>query len=497
MARNPFHHLYVGERLSPREFTDIFSTELVKHAMALFEPGHVVLTGTNGMGKTMLFKLLDPEVRLEYQRAGKPFPVPGDAGRFVAAGINVNSARCNEFGNRRMPPGDHVQELMFGDFLNYHVALDLLRTIEVLASDQDVAAALGIRFGPDEQVQLAALVAQDPVWEGYLAEADTFDSLKRKMRERLHRYRRFMNGNDQELDTRVAQSKTSAGEPIATVVLHLRAAGALVSDLPVYILIDQYEELASISSPDGRKADYRSVVNRMLNSRDPTVSYRIGTRGYGWRNHLRIFGTDMRLEEERLFKKVELEARLRRSENANTSVFANFARDVFRRRMAHATSREGVAAPMAISDVFGRAKPPAEEARILAGDDPHARRSVISPDPSWPPEVVNVLLDLAERDPLSAKLGEAWLRQKQLPATLDRDAPPWDVKPYWRKERVEVALLQIAGRRRQRAVLSGEEDIIALSGGNILLFLSICQLIWESSAQAGGEDGHEPELPIP
>lgn len=497
MARNPFQQLYVGESLSPTEFTDIFSTALVKHAMPLFEPGHVVLTGTNGMGKTMLFKLFDPEVRLAYAAARKPFPVPDPAGRFIAATINVNTSRCNDFGNRRAPAGENAQELMFGDFLNYFIVIDMLRSVETLAGDVETAAALGLRFDEEARRELAAAIRADPVWEGYLEDAAGYDDLRTRMERRLLLYRRFMNGNEVTLNSEVATTKTSVGEPIRKVVIHLRAASVVPGDLPFFVIIDQYEELASINSPDGRKADYRSVVNKMLNSRDPTVSYRIGTRGYGWRNHLRIFGTDMRLEEERLFKKVELEARLRRTENANVSVFPEFAKDVFRRRVKHAacngvTIDEGTR----IADMFGRSLAPTEVARVLAGSNEESRKRIVVSEPEWPEEVTTFLKELATREPLSAKLGEVWIRQKGVPDELDPDRLPWEMKTYWKKERVEVALLQIAGSRQQRMVFAGEEDILALSGGNILLFLSICQLIWDYASQASEAETKEPDLPI-
>ena len=42
MPRNPFQQLYNGEKMAPKDFIQIFSTELIKHAMPLFQPGHVV-----------------------------------------------------------------------------------------------------------------------------------------------------------------------------------------------------------------------------------------------------------------------------------------------------------------------------------------------------------------------------------------------------------------------------------------------------------------------
>lgn len=494
-ARNPFHYLYVGERVSALEFTDIFSTELVQHALPLFQPGNVVLTGANGMGKSMLFKLFQPEVRIAYQEAGKAFPVPGEAGTFIAAGININTAKCNEFGNRRTPEGDHVQELMFGDFFNYFIVGDILNAISLLASNTAVAEALGIQFDDEQRAAFAAAVTADPVWQGYLDGVDGYSALKSAIGGRIQLYRRYMNGNDIDLDPRVARTKTSAGAPMDSVVAALKAVGAVPAGMPFYILVDQYEELATITDADHRKADYRAVVNKVLNSRDPTISYRIGTRGYGWRDHTHVFGTDARLELERDYKLVELEARLRRSENGRTSVFIDFARDVFRRRIEHAAGTGmGIEPHLSPAEMFGRSLTPADEARHITGPAPEARRSIVEIEPDWPAALRESLLALAEEDPLSARLGEAWVRQKG----PDKSGPgrPWEDKPYWRKERNEVALLQIAGRRRQRAVLCGEEDIVALSGGNVLLFLSICQMIWDFASQASRREDRRPDLPI-
>lgn len=499
MPRNPFHYLYVGETVSAAEFTDIFSTELVQYAMPLFQPGHVVLTGANGMGKSMLFKLLEADVRLAYAQVGKPFPVPDPAGRFIGAGINVNTARCNEFGNRRTAEGDNAQELMFGDFLNCFVVKDILHSIELLAGNPQTAETLGIAFGGDARAALASAVSRDPVWEGYLDGVAGYAGLKERIDHRISRYRRYMNGNDAELDTEIAKTKTAAGEPMKVVIRHLRALGCVVPDVPFFILVDQYEELATISSPDGRKADYRSVVNKVLNSRDPTVSYRIGTRGYGWRDHLNVFGTDARLEQERDFKLVELDTRLRRQENSSTNVFPDFARDVFERRMRHAAATESnVPSNLDMQRAFGRSHVPADEARMITGASVEARRSVLQLESDWPEWLKQVLLTIADDDPLSARLGEAWIRQKGVGEPFAPADAPWATrgKQYWRKERNEICLLQIAGSRRQRAVIAGEDDLIALSGGNVLIFLSICQLIWDFASQASkGGDG-DPEIPV-
>ena len=102
MANNPFHHLYAGEKVDPAEFVQIFSNKLVEHASPVFQSGHVVLTGVQGSGKSMLYKLFDPAVRIAYADLEEPFPISPDHSNFIGAGINVNTARCNEFGNRRV-----------------------------------------------------------------------------------------------------------------------------------------------------------------------------------------------------------------------------------------------------------------------------------------------------------------------------------------------------------------------------------------------------------
>lgn len=57
---------------------------------------------------------------------------------------------------------------------------------------------------------------------------------------------------------------------------------------------------------------------------------------------------------------------------------------------------------------------------------------------------------------------------------------PWESrdKQYWKKERVDLALLQIAARNQQRMIWSGEKEVLDLTAGNILVFMSLCQYIW-------------------
>lgn len=336
VARNPFQQLYVGEKIDPDEFVAIFSAKLVPHAMPLFQPGHVVLSGVQGSGKSMLFKLLQPEVRCAYAKSGDEFPIPRESSQFIGAGININTARCNEFGNRRAEPGDSVQELMFGDFFNYAVSLDIVRSVRMLSDERSIASELGLKLDDRRERRFCQIVAGDHVWEGYLRDVLSLADIEQRMHRRLSLYRRFLNANDRNLDPSVARTKTAAGEPMKVLVNAFKTAGIAPKNVEFYVHIDQYEELETIKG-QGSEADYRSVVNKVI-SRDPTLSYRIGTRGYAWRRHLNVFGSNGFLEQDRDYKLVEIDAKLRAQEVKATSIYPEFANDVFMRRLKYTGS---------------------------------------------------------------------------------------------------------------------------------------------------------------
>lgn len=483
-ARNPFNQLYVGDSMPPEEFVSLFSTELVRPAMPIFERGNVVLSGVQGTGKSMLFKLLMPEVRLAYAQAGQDFPVPAECARFIGAGININADRCNQFGRRRPPPGDDQQERMFADFLNAFICADFIRSIGLLHGNEKTREGLGLTVTPEIDVEVARTTAAADCFLGYLNGAQSIEEINARLHGRLTAYRRYLAGADTVLDPTVNATRTHAGDPVRALVSAFRSQGALPAEVEVFVLIDQYEELATIKTPDGVKADYRGVVNSMVNRRDATLSYRIGTRGYAWRDHLSIHGTDARIEQDRDFKLVDLDAKLKRYEDQSTDMFPAFARNVFERRMAHTDVGDGH--KPTLKTVLGPSKSIAQKAKELAGRDPAA---AIRPEVDWPAALIEKLVGLASDRPLDAKLAEVWIRQKGIDADLE------GASSSWRKERAQLALLKIAGARRQRVMYWGEDDAITLSGGNILTFLSLCQHIWDNALQT--KEGQRGEISLP
>ena len=133
-----------------------------------------------------------------------------------------------------------------------------------------------------------------------------------------------------------------------------------------------------------------------------------------------------------------------------------------------------------LREVFGSGLNAKEKALMYVKK---SREKVLDIDPEWPKPWKDFLNALVQEDPLSARLGEAWARQngkQDIVNQIDIQKPyPWEKNKYWKKERIDQALIQIASRNRQQLIWEGRDDIINLSGGNILAFLSLCQQIWE------------------
>lgn len=500
---NPFHELYVGESVGPDKFVNLFSTVIVEHALALFQPGNVILKGLPGTGKSMLLNLLKPSVRLAYAQSNEPFPVPKEFRKFIGAGINLKRSGISDFGQRAIEDDQDnliITPLYFGDFLNYWVVTDILASITKLVQDdksQAIAKEIGIHFADTRLNKFAREFAKLDCWHGYLSDIQDYSQFQSKMNRRITTYRDFLNYNLSDFPEDIKCSKTLIGEPVSKCVALLRDHGIIGEDVEVYIRIDQYEELAWLDdSTINLGTSYQQIIHKLLGMRDSNVSYRIGTRHFAWTGDKLMFGTTARLEKKRNFTEVSIDAVLRRPENPRLWVFPKFADDIFARRIKMSTyDYENVNDLSAY--VFGKSMLPNDLAlRYLPND----REKAVRFDDGWPETWRNFLLKLAKSDPLSARLAEAWARQKNkgsVVKNIPESKPyPWDSK-WWRKERIEQALMQIASRNQQQLFWFGKEDIMGLSGGNILIFLSLCQHIWDVWIRDNRNRGEENPMPLP
>ncbi|NBB80969.1 MAG: hypothetical protein GVY36_16240 [Verrucomicrobia bacterium] len=503
MKSNPFFELYVGERISSDEFVTIFSPMLVEHTEALFRPGNIVVKGIQGCGKSMLLSLLKPRVRIEYENANEPFPVPEGLRKFICGSVNLAHSNVIDFGYRSsFDEGVLQTELLFADFLNYLICDSILDSIEVyLSSSKAIQDEIGLKFGPKDFDELATKICEMPVWEGWIGECDSLSKLRGRLKARIVAYRRYLHLKDRDLAEEIRDTATPIGAAPADLARLLHEAGAVDKATNIFVDIDQYEDLGIISSrkTDGARVDYRAVINKALSSRDPAISYRIGTRGYSWNGHAKIHGTDGILEPDRHFKFVDLDIILRKGEldsSRTANVFNKFALDVFDRRLRFAEFS------FPAGDVTSSRLDSSTLARVY-GTRLHARVKVnkvmglreaekyIDCEEHWSDSTKQRLTELARKGQLyEAKLGEYWIRQKGDPndlETKDDEQLPW-LTPnaqWWRKERSQIIAVKLASDSRQQAIWGGAEEILELSGGSILAFLGLNQYIWSTWLQGG------------
>ncbi|WP_369934504.1 hypothetical protein [Xanthomonas tesorieronis] len=507
---NPFNDLWLTERLRPEEFVRVFSPVVAEQAEGLFSTGNVVVRGRQGSGKSMLLGLLATSTRVAYARSGEQYPSPKDMPPFIAAGTNVIRDNVQIITSRLDEVSSASREswlaATFADYLNYILVEDLLGNIEYLnreqAKDGVLSDVIVLDWSSEAQSRaLEALKASD-VWSGYFDNCETMGDFSKSVSQRLVLYRRYFNFNS-ELDDKVAKSKTQIAEPIACLAECLRQAGVIPANASVFLRIDQHEELHALEQKTRNSGVFRRVINRALALRDKRVSYRVGTRHYAWSDELKIWGSGAPLENLRDYTVIDIDDILRRRENSSHSAFNDFAEDVLRRRLL-AHGYEGVPESNVIRSIFGSSIAPSERAKIYARNRDFSGFGAELRSDSWNKKLSRIWSE----SPLDAKLGDAWLRQRNQVAkgvglkNADEIGEPWldSDREWWRKERNELALMQIAGDARQSLIWCGDRQFVSLAGWNILAFMSICQKTWSAwlrkSALNGVEDRSVPAIDI-
>ena len=130
--RNPFHTVYATEGINELDFPAIFSPTLIPLVLPLFQSGNVMLSGTQGTGKTMLLSLLDTDIRLAFwKHETHPFPVAGAFCNYVGASINLSQSLVLKFTERDFGGEDTVarSQAVFSDYFNTWVLRDLLNSL--------------------------------------------------------------------------------------------------------------------------------------------------------------------------------------------------------------------------------------------------------------------------------------------------------------------------------------------------------------------------------
>ncbi len=504
--RNPFHTLYLTEGAEEVDLPPVFSPVLLPHVGPLFLPGNVVLKGMQGTGKSMLLSLLETNVRLAFwSNPEHPYPLPNQQCRFVGAGINLSKSlalKLNEliFSKDR---DENIQRSknVFSDFFNCWILRDLLMSLRRLMTDAQVARlrAIGVtEYSRKLDKAMSLLVRDDSC--AFLAGNSTADEVEKALTKRLRAHLDLVSSlsRDKRLPEEVERTLTHAGEPISAATRALRSAKVIESDVNVFVTVDQFEvllrkKLLEDDADDKREQHRRffDVFDDLIANRDRTVSYRLGSRPNAFLE---------KSEPERDYRDIDLDSILQKQEHSKNAVFPRFAEDVFIRRLAVSEYRELANVRRPMKHTFGSSPTAAKRAKLCASRE-HPEK-VVRFDSGWPKDVCKFLSDLGKDDVLSAKLGEVWFRQqianeikrgkKKQPETPPFDPNevferPWESRTWWKKERKALAVLQIAASNQQRVYFFGEADIVALSGENILAFVSICREIWESWGLAQAE----------
>lgn len=503
---NPFQQLYFSDDVQSEDnYVDLFSDKVLQTAInPVFQGGNVVLSGTQGCGKTMILSLLRPQTRIAYWEKGEKFPVNKTMRNFVSAGINLTRSRITDIAQVSLNRGDEVDArempFYFADFLNYLVVEDLLNSIEVIGQRPEVFDSL---VDVSKYQEFVAMLTTQDCWFGALDEVRDATQLRPALNQRIQFYRRWVNGNiESDLPPEnIRKTKTNIGEPIAKAAECLRQCGVIANDVPVLIRIDQIEELHRAFTSRQRiiLLAFRKMINRAFSARDARVNYRAGTRRYGWKDpeYQSIWGSEARLEERRDYLFVDMDEQLfARGENKNT-IFEKFAEDTFLRRVKYYFGEEGKKLKLGLAkSVFGK-HPIAEKRLAQLNLNPTKEQidralalNAAADDGKWSEEWREFLHNLYRKGHegmLDAILASAWGRQtgggnrkRQHRESPPPENAPWQNRKWWRKERLDQAVLQLSTRCQQRFMWWGFSDIISLSGGNITVFLHLCHRIWDA-----------------
>ncbi len=487
---NPFHDLWVTEILAPNDFVKMFSPIIASDSEELFGTGNVVIKGRQGSGKSMLLSLLNTRTRVAYSRSGHKYPAPNNYKAFIAAGVHLirDNARvvASRLSEHPIEKRQSWAATTFADYINYILVQDLIANVKYLAEEQAIDGVLRgelpITWTTKSKQSLSDKIASSLAWYGYLQDCHNFEEIENKINNRITEYRKYFNFNTEKLPPEVESTKTDIGEPAAALAEALRLSGVIPDNTLVYLRIDQHEELYELEKLSGNSNVFRQVINRALALRDGRVAYRVGTRHYAWNSDVSVWGSGAHLENMRDYSIVDIDEILRRHENASLGIsFRDFATDVFHRRLtAYGFSIENISKDKLLSTVFGKTLTPAERARIYAKE----KKPLLNIPQNWSNEWRLLLEETWKTDPLDAKLSEVWLRQRKQQkdktylSSVPESTPTWKERVYWKKERNEAALVQIAGDAREMLIWSGERHIIDLSGWNILAFMTICRSIW-------------------
>lgn len=507
-TENPFMEAIATELIdTPDRYRALFSPAvLVGENLQLYRPVNAVLTGPLSSGKTMLLNLMRYSVMSSWlnEFSAPPeelAPLPP----FLGISVNLTRAGFQTFGRRSGGCGlpgvqpEEGQAAAAADYLTHYLFREFLNALLLLASPAGTALRDWLRVHNPDEVGAGSAASGWSCWHGYYSGTADLQAIRARCEDRLRKWDSYLNLNVESVPSDVWETKASPQEALhemGNLLSHISSLGA--SSAPLFVSIDQYEELRALGG--GQGAMLQRVVNTLLKARDPAVYYKLGVRTHDWGHELRVWGSDATIEAGRDYIIIDLRELLMREENPRKWTFERFAVDVTRKRI------QGLLGGLELSDqrvrsLFAPKWNADEESRLyFQRNGTRAARALIGGLPvKLADAVVKALGDAPS--PLSLWLAACWVRQRLQREETEEEilsqvpAKPWSRK-WWVKERRHAALLQIASIANERKRYYGWRSIVYLSGGNIYAFLLICSHMWDVAVKQGYSPLEGDGLPI-
>ncbi len=503
--RNPFHDPLVTELIEePTLYHEMFSERvLVGETLEVFQPSNVVLVGSQGSGKSMILNLVRYSVLSEFISATGKLPSPLEhLTPFFGISINLVRANVHGFGRRSISramtggKNESLEATCAADFLSHYLFREFLIGLEFLFGKEGCHLRNWMSVDK-KRIKLSKLVRTMATWDcwfGYYVECDSLKALRNKCEKRLLIWRSFLNTNIDKIPEDIWKSKSTIGDPLHAMGNLLNSIGSGRDRLPLFVVIDQYEELITLNPAFG--GALQRMINTLIKARDPVVFYKIGTRTYMWGKELRILESESRIEVQRDYVIINLADVLMRNEDSGGWLFPDFVKDVTYKRVKCRYKR--IRKRNIIKEMLGKWSPD-EEAELYFGENKERRLNVLR-RVSEPIREKILSLCGESASTLQLRLAAAWALQKLQKGIMEREileqleGHPWN-HPWWKKERVEVALLQIASIANQRKLYYGWDTVLYLSGANISAFLLLCSEIWDTATRMDINPLEERPLP--
>lgn len=491
--RNPFLEPLVSELIEdPLRYQKMFSERiLVGETLQVFQPANIILQGPQGSGKSMILNLLRYQVLATWLSAGSAPPSPlQHINPFLGISINLVRASFHVFGRRSVTRArkgyadEGADAACAADYLTNYLFREFLMALQFLRGRDGTKFRNWLQTSR-EKLDLSRQIATWPAWNGYYSECKSLEDLLKKSEHRLYIWRRFLNSSIEDVPDEVWGTKALMEEAFHSMGNALRGASTSAKPVSLFVMIDQYEELPELNITHG--TTLQRIINSLIKTRDPVVSYKIGARNYDWGQELRIWGAESRIEVQRDYAIVNLSDTLQRREDSHW-IFPEFARDVAYKRMKEQGGFSDVREDQ-IETFLGPYTPKHEATMYFERNDKRKMALLDGLPNKIKKRIILVCGD--EPSPLDLRLAGAWTLQRLQRNVNEQEIlkelpnAAWRNNGSWRKERIGIALLQIASKANARKRYYGWETMLYLAGSNITAFLMLCGEIWDMAAKNG------------